>query len=125
MPEHLLDQTVACRHTAGDRKVRDDVTHQPDHAQRARPSAVQPRQLTDQAKGGCEYEQHVDEGAWADCGHDRDALGCRRHQTAGLLIERAHQLAFGQPDHVGSVDDFVGMALQGGASPGQMRVPVR
>ena len=61
MAEHLLDQAVACRHAAGDREMRDDVTHQPDHAERARPSAVEPRQLPDQPQRCREHEQHVDQ----------------------------------------------------------------
>ena len=125
MAEHLLDQAVARRHAAGDREMRDDVAHQPDHAERARPSAVEPRQLPDQPQRGHEHEQHVDQGARADRGDDRDALRGRRDQPARLLIERRHQFALGQPDHVGAVDDVVGMALQRGAGPRQMRVLVR
>ncbi len=50
MAEHLLDQAVARRHAAGDRDMRDDVAHQPDHAERARPPAIEMRQLPDQAQ---------------------------------------------------------------------------
>ena len=61
MAEHLLDQAVARRHAAGDGDMSDDVAHQPDHAERARPSAIEPRQLPDQAQGCREHEQHVDQ----------------------------------------------------------------
>ena len=83
--EHLLDQAVAGRHAAGDGDVRDDVAHQPDHAERAGPAAIEPRQLPDQPQRGGEHEQHVDQRARADGGDDRDALRGRRNQPARLL----------------------------------------
>ena len=96
-----------------------------DHAERARPSAIEPRQLPDQPQRGREHEQHVDQRARTDGGDDRDALRGRRDQPARLLVERRHQLALGQPDHVGAVDDVAGMALQRGAGAGQLRVLMR
>jgi Dolichyl-phosphate-mannose-protein mannosyltransferase len=125
MAEHLLDQAVARRHAAGDGDMGNDMTHQGDHAERARPSAVQPRQLPDQAQRGREHEQHIDQSARADRGDDRDALRGGRDQAARLLIERRHQFAFGQPDQVGAIDDVAGMALQRGAGRRQMRVLMR
>src|ERR1700758_3216797 len=47
--EHLLHQAVARREAPGDRKMRDDVAEQADHAERAGPPAIEPRQLPDQA----------------------------------------------------------------------------
>ena len=90
---------------------RDDVAQQADHAERAGPAAIEPRQLPDQPQRGHEHEQHVDQRARADRGDDRDALRGRRDQPARFLIERRHQFALGELDHVGAVDDVVGMAL--------------
>jgi len=105
--------------------MRDDVTHQPDHAQRSRPPAVQQGQLPDQPQRRCEHEQHIDQRARTDGGDDRDPLRRRRDQAARFLIERRHQFPFRQPDQVGAVDDVVDVALQRGAGPRQLRVLMR
>ena len=49
----------------------------------------------------------------------------RGDQPARFFIERRHQFALGQLDHVGAVDDVVGMAHQRGAGAGQLRVLMR
>ena len=123
--EHLLDQAVACRHAAGDGEVRDDVAHQTDRSERARTSAVEPRQLPDHPQRRHEHEQNVDQCARADRGNDRNPLRRRRDQPARLLIERRHQFALGQLDHVGAVDDVVGVSLQRGAGARQLRILMR
>jgi 4-amino-4-deoxy-L-arabinose transferase-like glycosyltransferase len=48
--EHLLHQAVARGHASGDGEVADHLAHQADHADRARPPAVEPRQLPDHPK---------------------------------------------------------------------------
>ena len=48
-----------------------------------------------------------------------------RDQPPRLLIERRHQFALGQLDHVGAVDDVVGVILQRGAGMRQSRVLMR
>jgi len=104
----------------------DDVTHETDHAERARPAAVEPRQLPDQPQRGCEYKEHVDQGARTDGVTIETRLrGPPTPAGPRLLIERASSFALGQPDHVGAVDDIVGMTLQRRARPRQMRVLVR
>src|SRR5712691_4655371 len=44
-----------------------------------------------------------------------------RRAAAGLLIERPHQLALGQPHQVGAVDDVVEMACDRRAAAGELR----
>jgi len=63
MAEHLLHQTVARGHAAGDGEMGDDVAEQTDHAERARAAAVEIGKLPDQAQRGDEHEQHVDRRA--------------------------------------------------------------
>jgi 4-amino-4-deoxy-L-arabinose transferase-like glycosyltransferase len=48
--EHLLHQAVARGHASGDGEVADHLAHHADHADRARPPAVEPRQLPDHPK---------------------------------------------------------------------------
>jgi 4-amino-4-deoxy-L-arabinose transferase-like glycosyltransferase len=74
MAEHLLYQAVARGHASGDGEVADDVAHQADHAERARPPAIEPRQLPDHPQGSHEHEQDVDHGARAHRRDDRNPL---------------------------------------------------
>jgi hypothetical protein len=48
-----------------------------------------------------------------------------RNQPARFLIQRRHQFALGELDHVGAVDDVVGMTHQRGAGARQLRVLMR
>ena len=68
-----------------------------------------------------QHEHHVDRGARADGGDDRDALARRDHEPPRLDIERAHQFALGEADEVAAVDDVGAMAFEPGAGAGQPR----
>ena len=102
--------------------MRDHLAHQADHAERAGPPAIEQGELSDQPQRCREHEQHVDQRAGADGGDDRHPLRGGRDQPPCLFIERAHQFALGELDHVGAVDDVVGMALKRGAGARQLRV---
>ena len=124
MSEHLLDQTVARGHAAGDGEMCDDMSHQLEHAECAGSAAIEARELPYQPQRGGEHEQHVDHCAGTDSGDDGDARGRARDQPSRLLIERRHQCAFGEPQHVGAVDDVGSVTLHHRAGVGEMRIVV-
>src|ERR1043166_3740365 len=73
--EHLLDQAIPGGKPAREGKMRDDVAYEPDQAEEARPAAIKRGEAVDHAKRGDQHEGHVDRGARADRGAERNAFG--------------------------------------------------
>jgi hypothetical protein len=103
--DHLLDETVADRHAAGDGDMRADRTRQFEEAQQSRPAAIDFGDAPDQEDDLRDDEDHIENRAWTDRRHHRNALGRRRDFLLGFRVQRAQQSPLGDVDEIAPVDD--------------------
>src|SRR4029453_10721382 len=76
MAKHLLHEAIANRDRAGHGKMRQNVSHEPDHAERTRPTAVEFRHRANESGSFIKYVKQVDDGARADGGDDGYPFRC-------------------------------------------------
>ena len=105
-PTSCCSEAVADRHAAGDRDMGADRARELDEAEQARPAAVdlgdapyEPYDLRDD-------EHHVENGARADRGHERHALGGGGDLALAPSRRGTEEGALRDIDEVTPVDDL-------------------
>src|SRR6202035_2110051 len=76
-----------------------------DQAEQARPAAVDLGDAPYQPHDLGDHEHDVENGAWADRGHERHTLGGGGDLALRLVVEGTQKRALGDVDEVAPVDD--------------------
>ena len=121
----MLHQRVAERHAAGDAEVGKDAADELQKAEAAGAAAVEVRQRAHQAQVLPGDIGDVEDGARADGGDHRDALGRLEDERAGGGVEAGEEFPFGEREEIAAVDHLGAMGgerLAGGGAVGAVDI---